>query len=212
MKVLFIFTISIFLFGCGHFNRHTKSGYYDYSDGSYIAKNHFDSKKQYEFQLAKEQLGYSNKDQLNETEWQKVLQQVKLQQLERQLITQRQKKQYYEHKPFMTSRQMNEYLTLNSEPQRKSYLIQNNIQSPSMENYPAEISELIEGNEIALGMTKQMVTQSWGEPDQVEYAGNSVYQNEKWSYRTTSPSLNGYVHENRVILFESGRVAGWTKE
>lgn len=212
MKIVVILFISFLISACGHMQRHTKSGYYDYADGGYVAKDHFQAKQDHEYNLAKNQIGLGNKAQLTETEHARVLQQLRLQKLESQLVTKRQKKLYYDNKPYMSQQQMLEYLSLNSEAQRKSYLTSQNIHAPKMENYPTELTELIEGNELALGMTKDMVKQSWGEPDTVEYAGNPIYQNEKWSYRTTSPSLNGYVHENRVIIFESGRVAGWTKE
>ena len=204
MKTVVILFISFLITACGHVQRHTKSGY--------VAKDHFQAKQDHEYNLAKHQVGLGNKAQLTQAEHARVLQQLRLQKLESQLVTKRQKKLYYDNKPYMNQRQMFEYLNLNSEAQRKSYLTSQNIHAPKMENYPAELTELIEGNELALGMTKDMVKQSWGEPDTVEYAGNPIYQNEKWSYRTTSPSLNGYVHENRVIIFESGRVAGWTKE
>lgn len=212
MKLVLILTILNITIACSHLQRHTKSGYYDYSDGNYVAKDHFQAKKSYEYELAKQRAGLSNKKVLSEHEHHMVLRQLKLQKLEEQLTTKKQKTLYYENKPYMNTQQMLEYLNLSTDGQRKSYLLQNQIQPPSMESYSPEISELIDGNEIALGMTKEMVKQSWGEPDNIEYAGNPIYQNEKWSYKTTSPSLNGYVHENRVIFFESGRIAGWTKE
>lgn len=212
MKMLIILSLSFIFIACGHIQRHTKSGYYDYADGGYIAKDHFEAKQNHEYNLAKHQIGLGNKSNLTEAQHQRVLEQLQLQKLESQLTTKRQKRLYYDNKPYMSKAQMIQFLSLDTEAQRKSYLMSQQIQAPQMENYSAEITELIEGNELALGMTKDMVKQSWGEPDLIEYAGNPIYQNEKWSYKTTSPSLNGYVHENRVIIFESGRVAGWTKE
>lgn len=54
---------------------------------------------------------------------------------------------------------------------------------------------------IAIGMNKQDVVQSWGEPHNVDFAGDPRLQNERWSFRE-----KGKVHK---VFFESGVVQGW---
>lgn len=56
-------------------------------------------------------------------------------------------------------------------------------------------------SEIMMGMTKQEVMESAGQPDRVEVAGNPRYENERWIY-----SVEG---RSKYIYFESGRVGGW---
>lgn len=57
---------------------------------------------------------------------------------------------------------------------------------------------------ITLGMSKDDVASTWGQPTQVDYAGNPVYQNERWSFWR-----NGRAN---YIYFESGKVSGWELE
>lgn len=77
--------------------------------------------------------------------------------------------------------------------------------------YSDAVEELIENRDIVVGMTKKAVSQSWGDPDLVEVAGNPLYGNERWQYKTYVSSSEGYKKELRVIYFEAGRVAGWEK-
>ncbi len=54
---------------------------------------------------------------------------------------------------------------------------------------------------IQLGMNKQDVVQTWGEPQNVDYAGDPRMQNERWSFRE-----KGKVHK---VFFAGGLVQGW---
>lgn len=64
----------------------------------------------------------------------------------------------------------------------------------------------IESRDVVLGMTRQQVMSSWGEPQQREVAGTTRTGHEKWTYGSRY-SLNG----SRVVIFENGRVAGWRR-
>lgn len=64
----------------------------------------------------------------------------------------------------------------------------------------------IESRDVVLGMTRQQVMSSWGEPQQREVAGARATGHEKWTYGSRY-SLNG----SRVVIFENGRVAGWRR-
>lgn len=66
------------------------------------------------------------------------------------------------------------------------------------------IQKAIEMKDIILGMTRQDVSQSWGEPIQREVAGNGRDGHERWIYGSRY-SLGGA----RTVIFENGRVAGW---
>ena len=57
---------------------------------------------------------------------------------------------------------------------------------------------------LTVGMTKNEVCVTWGQPAIVEFAGNPSFQNERWSF-----SRNG---RTNYIYFESGRVSGWDLE
>ncbi|MGZ3694912.1 MAG: hypothetical protein ACXWQO_12095 [Bdellovibrionota bacterium] len=67
-------------------------------------------------------------------------------------------------------------------------------------------SRAIESRDVVLGMTRQQVMSSWGEPQQREVAGTNATGHERWTYGSRY-SLNG----NRVVIFENGRVAGWRR-
>lgn len=54
---------------------------------------------------------------------------------------------------------------------------------------------------LKMGMKKQDVLASWGEPQNVDYAGDPRYENERWSFRE-----QGKVHR---VYFENGVVHGW---
>lgn len=54
---------------------------------------------------------------------------------------------------------------------------------------------------LHLGMSKQEVISTWGEPLGVDFAGDPKLQNERWSFRQ-----QGKVHH---VYFEAGKVQGW---
>ena len=66
------------------------------------------------------------------------------------------------------------------------------------------VRRAIDARDVVLGMTRQDVTSSWGEPMQREVAGRGSHGNERWTYGSKY-SLNGV----RTVVFENGRVAGW---
>lgn len=68
----------------------------------------------------------------------------------------------------------------------------------------AKVETAIVANDVVLGMTKQQVVNSWGEPTYIEYAGDSQHGNERWIY---GPRYQ--LDSERVIIFEQGKVAGW---
>lgn len=68
------------------------------------------------------------------------------------------------------------------------------------------VRRAIETRDIILGMTRQDVMQSWGEPVQREVAGNGTSGHERCTYGSRY-NFNG----SRTVIFENGRVAGWKR-
>jgi len=67
-----------------------------------------------------------------------------------------------------------------------------------------ERSNAVRNRDILLGMSKDTVAESWGQPQRVDVAGNPRYENERWTY-----VKNGKL---RHVYFESGRVEGWSDQ
>ena len=61
--------------------------------------------------------------------------------------------------------------------------------------------------DVAAGMSMQDVTQTWGEPRHVQYAGRPGAGNQRWVY-TDGPTTLG-TGESRVLYFEDGQLVGW---
>lgn len=68
------------------------------------------------------------------------------------------------------------------------------------------IKRAIETRDVVLGMTRQQVMTSWGQPQEREVAGRDGSGHERWTYGSKF-SLNG----SRVVIFENGKVAGWRR-
>jgi hypothetical protein len=63
--------------------------------------------------------------------------------------------------------------------------------------------------DLSLGMGKSSVESHWGQPQQVEVAGNPEMGFERWTYQRNVPTIHGYTQQTRVIYFENGNVVGW---
>lgn len=68
------------------------------------------------------------------------------------------------------------------------------------------IKRAIETRDVILGMTRNDVAASWGTPAQREVAGRGNGGHERWTYGSRF-SLSG----PRTVIFEGGRVAGWSQ-
>lgn len=62
----------------------------------------------------------------------------------------------------------------------------------------------IQTRDVILGMTRQEVISSWGEPMQREQAGRGTTGHERWTYGSRY-NLSG----SKTVIFEDGKVAGW---
>ncbi len=63
----------------------------------------------------------------------------------------------------------------------------------------------IETRDVVLGMSRNDVMESWGEPSMREVAGSGDRGHERWTYR----SRYSLQRQDRVVIFENGKVAGW---
>lgn len=75
-----------------------------------------------------------------------------------------------------------------------------------------EFASVIEQKDIALGMDKDSVRESWGDPVTIDVAGNPSNQNERWHYVEYVSSQDGYLEQHRVVYFKRGEVVGWQTE
>ncbi len=65
--------------------------------------------------------------------------------------------------------------------------------------------------EVFPGMTMRDVESRWGEPAQIDYAGQTRSNNQRWIYSEGLSTRQG-VAKQKVIYFERGRVVGWETE
>ncbi len=129
--------------------------------------------------------------------------------LERSLSDEREKIQYYKNKRLLgDDATRTAFLKIKGYEKRQQWLIANRL-VPKPENISDEFQEVIENHDIALGMSKELVRKSWGDPESIDVAGNPVYQNERWNYKAYVTDTSGYKKENRLVYFEGGYVVGW---
>jgi hypothetical protein len=128
---------------------------------------------------------------------------------EKTLEGKREREQYFKNKPYMRNDgDRLDFLALDSFESRQRWLNSKGI-SPTSNRFSNEHQYLIDTNDITLGMTKQAVRESWGEPELVEVAGNPMYGNERWHYTEQASSTEGYQTQRRMVYFDAGRVSGW---
>jgi len=65
--------------------------------------------------------------------------------------------------------------------------------------------------DIVLGMGTHDVVQAWGEPRDVETAGDPRHGNQRWVYYDGISSRWG-LGSSRTVYFENGKVVGWQRD
>ena len=197
------------LSACSMLQRSTNSGYYESTSVEARGTQEFyNDKKSYEIDETRQELGFKNSQPLSEADQERIEERMALKRLESRLATQREKRQYYKLKGIMRSdRERIAFLRLPTMEARERFAQNRGLRVD--ENYPEAIVNLIEAQDIAVGMSQKAVTESWGDPDIVEVAGDPVYGNERWKYSHYASGNDGYQKEMRVVYFESGRVVGW---
>lgn len=71
-----------------------------------------------------------------------------------------------------------------------------------------QIEQALQERDLVVGMTQSQVRSAWGEPRDVEVAGNPLQGNQRWIY-FQGLSSRWSLSPARVVYFESGQVVGW---
>ncbi len=157
------------------------------------------------------ELGFDPKKELSVKQKQQILDRKKLRSLERSLDTQKERLQYSKVLPWLNNDQEKiEVLSIPSIEGRQVWINKNKIWSRAkdLKNF----DEVVESQDIAIGMPAEYVKKSWGEPTSIETSGNHIYKNERWQYLKQVSTPQGYKQEKRLVYFEGGRVVGWETE
>lgn len=191
--------------------RDPRSGYGEFDSG-YSASDFYDEKRRHEEEQSREELGWSNSRPLSEDERDRLENRLRLRRLESRLESKAEKKQYYALKGLMRGdAERIAFLSIPTVSARERWA-QNRGLIVDDEKHSDSTTDAIEKNDVVLGMTSKAVTESWGDPDLVEVAGDPVYGNERWRYSRYVSSEEGYQKQDRVIYFEAGRVVGWESD
>ena len=199
--ILFSVSIAVFASGCSSFERSRESGYFSRGQESRAATVEGD-RRVYEREEAQSELGPTSSDSA-------IAYRQRLKREEKLLEGKSEREQYYKAKPYLKNDlERLQFLRLETAGERDRYLNSKGINGDQI-THPPIMQTLVEENDIAVGMTRQAVKESWGPADDVEVAGNPLYGNEKWKYSEQVTSSEGYMTERRTVFFESGRVVGW---
>jgi hypothetical protein len=191
MKKLIII-ISFFVISCEQLQRSPESGYADRK-----------------MQRAAKLL---NSDQKSSSTTQQLSTRSKLQILESSLDTKKEIDQYSKMLPwFESDSEKIQFLMLGNFEQKQNWINQNNFFSRA-QKIQNDMEELVQVQDIAVGMPQNLVKKSWGDPDIVEVSGNPLFKNERWRYNRYVSTPDGYKPEKKVVYFEGGKVIGWELE
>lgn len=160
---------------------------------------------------ALDELGWSPSRRLTPEEQTVLEKRMELHRMEKNLLSEREREQYFNYKPYFEADQDRiDFLNLPSIEARDRYAMSKGVYFHANKFTPP-VRDAVSKSDIILGMNKDAVIESWGEPESVEVAGSQLYGNEKWVYTEYVPSSEGYQKEERVVIFESGKVVGWQR-
>ena len=136
----------------------------------------------------------------------------RVREMERTLSSKKEREQYSKVLPWLKNdSEKLSFLSIPSIEGRQQWINRENVWSRAQA--PQEqMKDLIETQDIAVGMPQEYVRRSWGEPLNVEVSGNPIYKNERWKYQRQVSTPQGYRKETRFVYFEAGRVVGWETE
>lgn len=196
MKIQLIpFEVLIFLTcavvsACGVFERHPDSGYSRASAPQMIKRS---------------QVTRAAGPQNIETK-------ARLKQLENSIATKKELEQYSRVLPYLKDEDERiAFLSLPNFEEKQKFLRDQNLDNRTVKAHE-DYRELIEAQDIGLGMTQNLVRKSWGEPDNIDVSGNPQFRNERWRYNKYVSTPDGYKPEKKIVYFEGGRVVGWEVE
>lgn len=208
--IQFLLLPALMLTACANMRRTSESGYgssnSSYTESSRKDLNQDKSTTQTAFELGKDPNSLSGND------FEEIRARQKARELERTLVSKKEKEQYSKVLPWLKDDEEKiSFLSIPSLEGRQQWINSHHIWERSQAPQ-AELKELIETQDIAIGMPQEYVKRSWGEPVSVEVSGNPIYKNERWKYQRFSSGPEGYRKETRIVYFEGGRVVGWETE
>lgn len=157
------------------------------------------------------ELGLDPRQEISAEDNTRIRNRKKLRQLERSLDSQKERLQYSKVLPWLNGDQEKiDLLSIPSIEGRQVWINKNKIWSRAKDL--SEFDDVVESQDIAIGMPADYVKRSWGDPDRIETSGNPIYKNERWQYLRQVPTPQGYKQERRSVYFEGGRVVGWETE
>jgi hypothetical protein len=206
---LYILTIFLGLSACSLMQRSPRSMYSShYGRATSKTQDFYRQKRLHERRKTLQEMGYSSTT-LGESEQQALALRLEVKRLEDQLQHSLEKRQYYSYKPYFKSdSERARFLSLPTMEARERWAQSQGVKSKEIE-YDPQTLVAIENGDISIGMSREAVIESWGDPYIIEVAGNRLYGNERWKYSKMVSTSEGYTKQLRMIYFESGRVAGW---
>jgi hypothetical protein len=200
------------LSACSTLQRSAESGYADdrnSASGSPAPLEYQRERQSYLDQQALSEMGLPANTPIDDQVASLIDTHLELARLERNIETQREKRQYYALKGFMRDdSERIQFLQLPDTQAREVWAHQRGIDQRE-DQLTTQAAPLIERKDIAIGMTQKAVTQSWGDPESVEVSGDPVYGNELWRYMHFAENPEGYSKQQRIVYFKLGRVVGW---
>jgi hypothetical protein len=161
---------------------------------------------------ALDDLGWSPSRRLSSDEEEILARREKLKELENHMSDMREREQYFKYKSFLDNDDERiRFLSLDGTEARDRYAMQKGIYFHA-NRFPPAVRDAVSRSDIILGMGKEAVVESWGEPATVEVAGQEVFGNERWAYVDYVETPEGYQRQERIVIFEAGKVAGWQRQ
>jgi hypothetical protein len=139
-------------------------------------------------------------------------QKIQLKQLENGISGKRELEQYSKALPWFSSAEEKiEFLRIHSYEQRQEWLISRDFPSRS-KRVISEMQDVVDSQDIAMGMPEVLVKKSWGDPTEVDVSGVPEFRNFRWKYQKFVSTPDGYKSEKKTVYFEGGKVVGWEVE
>lgn len=157
------------------------------------------------------ELGFSPTN-LSADEVRQVEERKQLRELEKSLDSRQAKEQYSKVLPWLQSdTEKIELLSIPSLEGRQNWINRKGIWSRA--RVPeTRMKDLIDSQDISVGMPMEYVRRAWGDPISIESSGNPIYKNQRWKYLRNVPGSDGFHQQKRFVYFEGGRVVGWDTE
>lgn len=209
----FFLLLPLWAVGCANLQRSSNSGYSSLNNShsqttSQTPSDNGDLSRDKSVRQTAYELG-KDPNSLSEGDLHDIRDRQRVRELERTLSSKKEKEQYSKVLPWLKNdEEKASFLSIPSLEGRQAWMNKHQIWDRSQAP-KTEMKELIETQDIAVGMPQDYVKKSWGDPLSVETSGNPIYKNERWKYQRFSSTPEGYRKETRYVYFEGGRVVGW---